>query len=707
MHSKSVTKRIKTNITKSSNMSSYIKDLVAWLINVLNLNTHLLVALLAYVEKVFRISRTRGVKEAINYNKENRKKFLKLVFSDFNFGSLDFKFPKSLKPLYHAYREYGTDALRASLSVLYMTRIFRLEPKPSFSSIEKAPGFTGNPSKLRKLMVMFLKDVGLNPKHFGRVPRRLRFSSYHHSSRSGPNGPGLWSSVQDFMSLPTSLKYHISNIGGDLITENMKHMEYLIENEEVLKFFGVSEKRQYRKLALISDKEGKTREVAIADYWTQTCLKPIHDYQSSILKNIKADCTFDQSKLVKTLQAHKGHQYHSVDLTSATDRFPIDIQKEMLSIYTNRDYAESWKQIMIGYPFDYKDGKQIYYQTGNPMGFYSSFTSFALAHHFFVWLACRRSRIKFKTCPYMLLGDDIVIGNDKVAREYKQLLIEWDVPFSPDKTYTSPVGFEFAKQIRFKGINISPISLSSFYNNRNNYTLCISFLVEELKNKEWNVDSGRWIDTYLRRIQKFSSKRLEKVKPSIDLSLSILDYLQGRRMSLGDQLVGIVSKYYTSPVLSNPAFAQVFSNEVLRKMLMEEKQTRLKTSQNIFRKKGNLRIFKLLKIIGMDRTLQTNYCYRALPFTSYYNEDVITPIIVSLKADTEEISVVDKYTPKLMRSIYSVDTRPVNLSDYYARGREVLYRTSWSIAKEFYKNSLEVQSIKVFGKPYPLKLVPI
>lgn len=687
-------------------MPIYIKDLVAWLVNVLKLGNNLLVTLSVYIDKVFRIARTRGIKEAINYNKENRKKFLKLIFCDFKYESLDFKFPRSLKPLVLSYKEHGIDALRASLSVLYMTRAFRLEAVPSFSTIEKAPGYLGNPSKLRKLMKLFLIDIGMNPVRFGKVPRRMRFRYYHHSTRQGPNGLGLWSSVQDFISLPISLKQHISNIGGDLLTTNISHMEELVKNNKLLKFFKVSETRQYRKLALISDKEGKTREVAIADYWTQTCLKPIHDYQASILKNIRQDCTFDQSKHVNTLTCHEGHQYHSIDLTSATDRFPIDIQKEMLSIYTNKSYAESWKEIMVGYQFDYQKGN-IYYKTGNPMGFYSSFTSFALAHHFFVWLSCRRSQVNFKRCPYMLLGDDIVIGNDKVAREYKQLLMEWDIPFSPDKTYTSFFGFEFAKQIRYKGFNISPLSLSSFYNNRNNYTLCISFLVEELKKKDWNIDSGIWIDTYLRRVQKFSSRRLKKAKPFIDLSLSILDYLQGRRISLGDQLVGIVNKYYTSTVLSNPAFAQVFANEVLRKMLLNEKQSKLKNSKNLFKIKDNNRIFILISIISMDDSLDNGCCFRALPFTSYYYEDVISPIIISLQRETEKLSVISHFTPRLMRSIYSVDTRPVNLSDYYARGREVLYRTSWSIAKEFYKGSLEVESIKLYGKTYPLNLVPV
>lgn len=683
-----------------------MKDLVAWLITVLNLNRKLLALLTAYIEKLFRVKRTRGMKETIQYNKDNRIKFLKFIFNGMEFRGLDFKFPKAIKPIAIVCKELGTDALRASLSVLYMPRAFRLEPTPSFSTIEKAPGYLGDPSKLRKNMVRFLIEIGMNPKFFGNIPRKVRFKSYHHSTRSGPNGPGLWSSIQDFMSLPHSLKIRIGILGGDELSLRMDYMESLTKNDAVKKFFNVGESRCYRKLALLSDKEGKTREVAIADYWSQTCLKPLHTYQSSILKRIKGDCTHNQSKLINTLQADPGHMYHSIDLTSATDRFPIDIQKEMLSIYTNRTYADAWKGIMVDYPFDSCKGK-INYLTGNPMGFYSSFTSFALAHHFFVWLACRRSNYQFSRLPYMLLGDDIVIGNDKVAREYKQLLSEWDIPFQPSKTYTSPYGFEFAKQIRYKGFNISPLSLSSFYNNRRNYTLCISFLVEELKAKGWNVERNIWVDSYMRRIQKFSSRRYHKVKPMVDLSLKILDYLQGTSITLGPQLVEIVKRYYSSPVLNNPAFAQVFANEILREMLIKEGNQRKDLNRQLFRKTDNRRIFKLLMIIGKDRELKTNYCYKSLPFTSYYNENVINNIIYSEKNSERKISVTDKFDRTMLRSIYSVDTRPVNLSDYYARGREVLYRTSWSIAKEFYKSSLEVDSIKVFGKPYPLKLVPV
>jgi len=43
---------------------------------------------------------------------------------------------------------------------------------------------------------------------------------------------------------------------------------------------------------------------------------------------------------------------------------------------------------MVGYPFLVK-GKEVRYATGNPMGALSSWATFALAHHFVVFCACK------------------------------------------------------------------------------------------------------------------------------------------------------------------------------------------------------------------------------------------------------------------------------------------------------------------------------
>jgi hypothetical protein len=115
---------------------------------------------------------------------------------------------------------------------------------------------------------------------------------------------------------------------------------------------------------------------------------------------------------------------------------------------------------MVYLPFDYK-GRSIFYSTGNPMGLYSSWATFAVCHHFLIYLACKKARVAWERCPYMLLGDDIVLADDKVAQAYKEYLLLWDVPFSPGKTHTSLYGYEFAKQIILHGKNVSPLPLAA------------------------------------------------------------------------------------------------------------------------------------------------------------------------------------------------------------------------------------------------------
>lgn len=54
---------------------------------------------------------------------------------------------------------------------------------------------------------------------------------------------------------------------------------------------------------------------------------------------------------------------------------------------------------------------------GQPLGYYSSWPLFTLSHHVVVWLAADRVYPRRVFRDYDLLGDDIVIGDHKVAVE--------------------------------------------------------------------------------------------------------------------------------------------------------------------------------------------------------------------------------------------------------------------------------------------------
>lgn len=63
-------------------------------------------------------------------------------------------------------------------------------------------------------------------------------------------------------------------------------------------------------------------------------LSPLHDAIFDILRKLNQDGTFDQQKPLDNLIAKgiTGHKFSSFDLSAATDRIPIDIQRDILNI---------------------------------------------------------------------------------------------------------------------------------------------------------------------------------------------------------------------------------------------------------------------------------------------------------------------------------------------------------------------------------------
>jgi len=80
--------------------------------------------------------------------------------------------------------------------------------------------------------------------------------------------------------------------------------------------------------------------------------------------------------------------FYSVDLSNATDRFPMQLIKQILLAQLPKSYVDAWEDVMVGYPFDF-EGHKFIYATGNPMGAYSSFNSFTLTHHYLIYYLCR------------------------------------------------------------------------------------------------------------------------------------------------------------------------------------------------------------------------------------------------------------------------------------------------------------------------------
>jgi len=211
-----------------------------------------------------------------------------------------------------------------------------------------------------------------------------------------------------------------------------------------------------RKVVSIPDKEGKTRVVAILDYWAQTALKPLHDKLLGLLRSLPSDMTFNQDAFTKVLM---DGPYYSFDLKDATDRFPLQLQKKVLAYLIGQSKAEAWSQVLIQEPYLAPGGLKLQYASGQPMGAYSSWATFALTHHIVVQRAAMEVQ-KFPFTQYYLLGDDIVICDSDVAMRYESLMGTLGVDFSKTKSFKSNTLFEFASRIFLNKEEISPFTVS-------------------------------------------------------------------------------------------------------------------------------------------------------------------------------------------------------------------------------------------------------
>lgn len=214
------------------------------------------------------------------------------------------------------------------------------------------------------------------------------------------------------------------------------------------------------RLSVVKDQAGKGRVVAITNYWIQLSLYPLHKSIFQLLSRIKMDGTFDQRKPLLDLISRvregdlSGHQFSCFDLSAATDRLPIDVQKQVLSIVYNNWVSFFWSEI-LNFAWLYRNIR-IKYSVGQPMGAYSSFAMLALTHHFIVKCAAIKARV-FNFEDYCILGDDIVIYNNAVAVEYQLLMKSLGLSINPNKSVLSNDFAEFAKVLIGPNCNYSPL----------------------------------------------------------------------------------------------------------------------------------------------------------------------------------------------------------------------------------------------------------
>jgi hypothetical protein len=295
----------------------------------------------------------------------------------------------------------------------------------------------------------------------------------------------------------------------DWIEERLEPYEDLVDSNRQLHVGKISLTHETGKL--------KPRVFAIVDSFTQSLLADFHQDLMSVLRRIPEDCTFDQDKVSKVgKKMHKeGNLFYGyADLSSASDRLPTYLYEE-IGNFIRPDLGTAWvrlfdrpfvlgNSVIENWDSKTKRPEHVTYKTGQPMGALSSWPFMALVHHVLVWHSFGSRRASLG--KYLILGDDIVIFDEKAYKQYIVLLDNLGVSYTNS---FSTRGFEFAKRVFLRGTEITGAYTQALWATRN---------VPEVFCLEWRNLSSRGYDVgndlplTFRTLLKVSRKRFEWCK---------------------------------------------------------------------------------------------------------------------------------------------------------------------------------------------------
>jgi len=196
------------------------------------------------------------------------------------------------------------------------------------------------------------------------------------------------------------------------------------------------------------------------------------------------------------------------------------------------------------------------------MGFYYSWHSFALAHHYIVYYCCRILGKDWSSLPYCLLGDDIVIGDKAVGELYLRVMDSLGVKVSMAKTHRSKTTLEFAKRWIHKGQEITPFPISAMKEASKSVTAMTTLLMTENQVKGWvfSEDYGSMVRYFFGRFRSLPSRVTSKKVETAFLTEQMISIIWGAKPA-GAAVTAVARKFgIRVPDISDIVGMNILSN---------------------------------------------------------------------------------------------------------------------------------------------------
>lgn len=476
----------------------------------------------AYTDLVSKEIRNRGVKTTVNLLKSYHQQAIRIAVGH-EFDPIPWrktikktKIAKDLRP-FLPYLQGDLMQKRFVLTITSMYRLLYLDVDKDLTSITSP----GKESLLHEDFELFVKEQGV---HFlgkgNQKPKINEMSMGHMTTKNGPNGPALRTVHEDSFAIFNGDQSLKNAIGSLLEMFSLNVYDAWCAIMDSLKDLGddIPKDSIHSKISQISEGGGKTRTIAIIDYWSQNALMPIHDHVMSFLRSVKEDGTYNQERSFKSGKdlANKLGVCYSFDLSSATDRFPLTFQMVVMNYMFGEKVGSLWKTVISDRDFAFH-GTKVRWKVGQPLGALSSWGVFALTHHLFIrWCA---GDIHFRN--YRVLGDDVMIFDSRVARTYAKKMEEIGVTINLSKSLSSEkssvVCGEFAKRIFIGKHEISPIAPDLLLEAKSSIYSIPMFL--EVLQERWEI-SLPGCELYAPELFSFLTKKGQSLLRII-LSLSV------------------------------------------------------------------------------------------------------------------------------------------------------------------------------------------
>lgn len=361
------------------------------------------------------------------------------------------------------FRESNFPKLIQALNVytnFFSPKVTDLQAKKFLSGVLADP--VGIPFHVQQCIDLGIALSGIRSKKS--LPRPKPLLTYTPSSKRAPS---IWNSDDEVINLIDSVAF-LSSDGGQhyyrfhhlyddvlvgLEPEILFSLPLDLLPEDLLDVYDLV----VGKIGIIQEPGFKLRAVANPGRVFQRVLEPLGTALFNTLRDLSWDCTFNQKKADPKILAalQDGRTVYSVDLTGATDYFPLDLQILVLKSLFPEDYVDLFREISKGlwrmslsqeivYQYDREIPQGfLRWKKGQPLGLYPSFASFALTHG----LLLLGLLGKPYNGEFYVLGDDVIILDTVLYQKYRVALELLGCPVSDSKTISSASLAEFTSRI--------------------------------------------------------------------------------------------------------------------------------------------------------------------------------------------------------------------------------------------------------------------